>query len=248
MAVPRGEQEELLRAMRSGTDLGARERLIESYLPLARAIARRYAGRGEQYDDLVQVATIGLIKAIDRFDHSRGVQLESYAIPTMVGEIKRHFRDRSWAVHVPRRLKELNLKLMTLIEELSVKLERSPTIAELASAAGADIEEVVDALESNDARIAISLSTPIGDEQDGELIDTVAAAGAEYENAEDRALVISGLARLGARERRIVYLRFFEGLSQSQIATEVGISQMQISRLIRRSLEEMRAEIQEGDA
>ena len=143
------EENELLRAYHERGDASARDRLVEANLPLARAIARRYAGRGEPLEDLVQVASIGLIKAIDRFDLERGVFFRTYAVPTIVGEIKRHFRDRAWAVHVPRRLKELNQMLSSLIQDLSAQLERSPTVAELAQAAGVEEEEVVEALESS---------------------------------------------------------------------------------------------------
>jgi RNA polymerase sigma-B factor len=240
------EQAALLRAFHTGGDRSARDRLIEDNLPLARAVARRYTGRGEQFEDLVQIATIGLIKAIDRFDPERGARLESYAVPTMVGEIKRHFRDRAWALHVPRRLKELNVRLVTLIEDLSVTLERSPTVAELAAAAEVEPEEVLEALESGEARTALSLSAPVGDGADAELIDTLGSDGGQYQTADDRALIAGSLARLDPRERKILYLRFFEGLSQSQIAGEVGISQMQVSRLLRRSLEELRREIDDG--
>ena len=148
------EETELLRAYHERGDTSARDKLVEANLPLARAIARRYAGRGEQLDDLVQVASIGLIKAIDRFDLERGVFFRTYAVPTIVGEIKRHFRDRAWAVHVPRRLKELNQMLSSLIQDMSAQLERSPTIAELAEAAGVEEEEVVEALESSRAYTA----------------------------------------------------------------------------------------------
>jgi RNA polymerase sigma-B factor len=154
------EENELLRAYHEHGDEKARDRLVEANLPLARAIARRYAGRGEHLDDLVQVASIGLIKAIDRFDLERGVYFRTYAVPTIVGEIKRHFRDRAWAVHVPRRLKELNQMLSSLIQDMSAELGRSPTIAELAEAAGVEEEDVVEALESSRAYTAESLNAP----------------------------------------------------------------------------------------
>jgi RNA polymerase sigma-B factor len=241
------EQRALLRAVHDGGDSDARERLIEQNLPLARAMARRYSGRGEPFDDLVQIATIGLIKAIDRYDPAREVPLESYAIPTMVGELKRHFRDRSWAVHVPRRLKELNLVLVGLVADLTTTLERSPSVAELAQAAGVEVEEVLEALESGEARTAVSLSTPVGGETGVELGDTLAAEGDAFERSIDRALLGEGLVHLAPRERVILYLRFFEGRSQSQIAAEVGISQMQVSRLIRQSLARLRDEIEERE-
>jgi RNA polymerase sigma-B factor len=243
-APPKQVQRELLRAYHVDGDESARERLIEQNLPLVRAIARRYVGRGEQLDDLVQVGSIGLIKAIDRFDLERGVDLQTYAIPTIVGEIKRHFRDRGWAVHVPRRLKELNLKLARLIEQLSAQLGRSPTMQELAEAAGTNEEEVVEALESGYAYSTDSLNA--GGDEDSEL-DRMRALGESdegYAIAEDRDLLTFGLQALDDRERRIIHLRFFEGLTQSQIALQIGISQMHVSRLIRRALEKMREEIE----
>jgi RNA polymerase sigma-B factor len=246
-APPKEVQRELLRAYHIDGDERARDRLIEENLPLVRAIARRYVGRGEQLDDLVQVGSIGLIKAIDRFDLDRGVDLQTYAIPTIVGEIKRHFRDRGWAVHVPRRLKELNLKLARLIEQLSGQLGRSPTMKELAEAAGTNEEEVVEALESGYAYSTDSLNTGGGGDDDSEL-DRMRALGEAdegYTIAEDRDLLTFGLKALDERERRIIHLRFFEGLTQSQIALEIGISQMHVSRLIRRALEKMREEIEE---
>jgi RNA polymerase sigma-B factor len=236
-------QRDLLRAVQMGHDPNARGRLIEDNLALVRAMARRYAGRGEQYEDLVQIGTIGLIKAIDRFDPERGVELQSYAIPMIVGEIKRHFRDRSWAVHVPRRLKELNLQLMSLMEHLNSSLGRSPTIAELAKAAGVETEEVVEALEAGQAYTALSLSVPIGDDPDTELGDTLADPEAIYEGADDRDLIARGLDSLDPRSRKIVELRFFSGLSQSEIAREIGVSQMHVSRLLRQSLEKVRADL-----
>jgi RNA polymerase sigma-B factor len=226
-----------------GNDRDARGRLIEENLPLVRAMARRYAGRGEQYEDLVQIGTIGLIKAIDRFDVERGVELQSYAIPMIVGEIKRHFRDRSWAVHVPRRLKELNLQLMSLMDGLSSTLGRSPTIAELAKAAGVETEEVVEALEAGQAYTALSLSVPIGDDPDTELGDTLADSEAVFAVADNRDLIARGLGSLDERSRRIVELRFFSGLSQSEIAREIGVSQMHVSRLLRHALETVRGEL-----
>jgi RNA polymerase sigma-B factor len=238
-----GSQLELLRAFHERRDLGARDRLIEDNIPLVRAMARRYAGRGEQYEDLVQIGTIGLIKAIDRFDLERGVELQTYAIPNIVGEIKRHFRDQSWAVHVPRRLKELNLKLTQLVDQLNATLGRSPTIAELAKAAGVDTEEAVEAIEAGRGYSALSLSVPVGDDPDTELGDVLPDASNPFGAADDRAFLTRGLDCLDERERQIIQLRFFDGLTQSQIAREINVSQMHVSRLIRRSLEKMRREI-----
>jgi len=236
----------LLRRYHEQGDLQAREQLIEQYMSLVRSLARRYAYRGEQFDDLVQIGAIGLIKAIDRFDVNRGVELTTYATPNIIGEIKRHFRDRSWAVRVPRGLQELNVQLSKLIEQLTVQLSRSPTIPELAQAAGVDEEAVLEALESGRAYSSLSLSQGAGQE-DGDEIDPLESLGElehEYEVSEDRAVLAPGFRALEPRERTILHLRFFEGLTQSQIAQQVGISQMHVSRLIRRSLEKIRAAIE----
>ena len=234
----------LLRAYHEEGDQSARDQLVEEMLPLVRSLAAKYSGRGEQVEDLIQVGAIGLIKAIDRFDLERGVELTTYAVPTIVGEIRRHFRDKAWALHVPRRLKELNLKLSRLLDELTADLGRSPTIAELALAAGVEEEDVVDALESSQAYTARSLSTPTDDQGDADLLDTLGAEELGYGEVEDSSLVLSGLDVLDERERRIVELRFFDGLTQSQIAAEIGISQMHVSRLLRRALETMRGRIE----
>jgi RNA polymerase sigma-B factor len=244
--MPEKADRELLRRYHERGDLEARERLIEQYLPLVRSLARRYSYRGEQLEDLVQVGCIGLIKAIDRFDIDRGVELTTYATPNIIGEIKRHFRDKGWSVRVPRGLQELNVRLSHLIEELTVQLERSPTIPELAKAADAEEEEVLEALESGQAYATLSLSAPSssgGDSDDLDPLESLGEIEHEYEVSEDRAVLAPGLRVLDDRERRILHLRFFEGLTQSQIAQQVGISQMHVSRLIRRSLEKIRDEI-----
>jgi RNA polymerase sigma-B factor len=235
----------LLRRYHHDGDLAAREQLIERYMSLVRSLARRYSYRGEQLEDLVQIGAIGLIKAIDRFDVERGVELTTYATPNIIGEIKRHFRDRGWAVRVPRGLQELNIQLSRLIEQLTVQLGRSPTIAELAKGAGVTEEEVLEALESGRAYSSLSLSVSSGGDEEGEL-DPLESLGTEehqYEVSEDRAVLAPGFRVLDERERKILHLRFFEGLTQSQIAQQVGISQMHVSRLIRRSLEKIREEI-----
>ena len=234
----------LLRRYHEEGDLSAREQLIEQYMSLVRSLARRYSYRGEQLEDLVQIGAIGLIKAIDRFDLNRGVELTTYATPNIIGEIKRHFRDRGWSVRVPRGLQELNVQLSRLVEELTVQLERSPTITELAKAANVEEEEVLEAIESGRAYSSLSLS--VGSSGDDDEIDPLEAIGTEehqYEVSEDRAVLAPGFRVLDERERKILHLRFFKGLTQSQIAQQVGISQMHVSRLIRRSLEKIRDEI-----
>jgi RNA polymerase sigma-B factor len=243
---PEAGDKELLRRYHVDGDLTAREQLIEQYLSLVRSLARRYAYRGEQLEDLVQIGCIGLIKAIDRFDVNRGVELTTYATPNIIGEIKRHFRDKGWSVRVPRGLQELNVQLSRLVEELTVQLSRSPTIPELAEASGSEQEEVLEALESGRAYTSISLSTGLGGDDDEEM-DPLEAIGTEepgYEMSEEWAVLEPGLRVLDQRERMILHLRFFEGLTQSQIATQVGISQMHVSRQIRRALEKIRDEIE----
>jgi RNA polymerase sigma-B factor len=235
---------DLLRRYHEQGDRAARQQLIERYMSLVRSLARRYASRGEQLDDLVQIGAIGLIKAIDRFDINRGVELTTYATPNIIGEIKRHFRDHGWAVRVPRGLQELSIQLMRVVEQLTGELSRSPTIAELAEATGATEEEVLEALETGRAYSPLSLS--VGSSGDDDELDPLELLGGddhEYEVSEDRAVLEPGLRVLDERERLILQLRFYEGLTQSQIAQRVGISQMHVSRLIRRALEKARNEI-----
>jgi RNA polymerase sigma-B factor len=239
----------LLRRYHENGDLQAREQLIEQYMSLVRSLARRYSYRGEQLEDLVQIGAIGLIKAIDRFDLDRGVELTTYATPNIIGEIKRHFRDKGWSVRVPRGLQELNVQLSRLVEQLTVQLSRSPTIPELAKAAGVEEEEVLEALESGRAYTSLSLSVGSGggDEDDLDPLESLGTEEHQYEVSEDRAVLAPGFKALDERERKILQLRFFEGLTQSQIAQQVGISQMHVSRLIRRSLEKIRETIAEDE-
>jgi RNA polymerase sigma-B factor len=239
----------LLRRYHENGDLQAREKLIEQYMSLVRSLARRYSYRGEQLEDLVQIGAIGLIKAIDRFDLDRGVELTTYATPNIIGEIKRHFRDKGWSVRVPRGLQELNVQLSRLVEQLTVQLSRSPTIPELAKAAGVEEEEVLEALESGRAYTSLSLSVGGGggDDDDLDPLESLGTEEHQYEVSEDRAVLAPGFKALDERERTILQLRFFEGLTQSQIAQQVGISQMHVSRLIRRSLEKIRETIAEDE-
>jgi len=239
----------LLRRYHEDGDLQAREKLIEQYMSLVRSLARRYSYRGEQLEDLVQIGAIGLIKAIDRFDLERGVELTTYATPNIIGEIKRHFRDKGWSVRVPRGLQELNVQLSRLVEQLTVQLARSPTSPELAKAAGVEEEEVLEALESGRAYTSLSLSVGGGggDDDDLDPLESLGTEEHQYELSEDRAVLAPGFKVLDDRERTILQLRFFEGLTQSQIAQQVGISQMHVSRLIRRSLEKIRETIAEDE-
>ena len=236
----------LLVAYHRDGDEKAREQALVELMPLVRALASRYAGRGEPLEDLVQVGSIGLIKAVDRFDVDRGVDFASYAVPTIVGEIRRHFRDKAWAMHVPRRLKELSLRLSRTLDQLTTELGRSPTIAELAAAAGVEEEDAIDALDSMNAYSTRSLHAPFDDDSDDSLSEKLGADELGYAEVEDGAIVDAGLDALDDRERQIVQLRFFHELTQSQIASEIGISQMHVSRLLRRALATMRGRIEEG--
>jgi RNA polymerase sigma-B factor len=226
-------------------DARAREAALVELMPLVRALAARYSGRGEPLEDLVQVGSVGLIKAVDRFDVDRGVEFSSYAVPTIVGEIRRHFRDKAWAMHVPRRLKELSVRLSRVLDELTTELGRSPSIAELAEAVGVEEEDVIDALDSSHAYSTRSLHAPFDDDGDESLSDRLGIEERGYGDVEDSALVDAGLETLDERERRIVELRFFHEMTQSQIAAELGISQMHVSRLLRRALAGMRGRIEE---
>ena len=232
----------LLRAYHREGDTAARDQAVVELMPLVHALARRYGGRGEPLEDLVQVGMVGLIKAVDRFDVDRGVEFSSYAVPTIVGEIRRHFRDRAWAMHVPRRLKELGVRLSRILDQLTTELGRSPTIQELAQATGAEEEDVIDALDSANAYSTASLSAPF--EEGDSLADRLEEEEAGYEEVEQDSLLAIGLEGLDERERQIVELRFFDELTQSQIAAEIGISQMHVSRLLRRSLAVMRGRLE----
>jgi RNA polymerase sigma-B factor len=238
----------LLVAFHRDGDEAAREQVLVELMPLVRALASRYAGRGEPLEDLVQVGSIGLIKAVDRFDIDRGADFASYAVPTIVGEIRRHFRDKAWAMHVPRRLKELSLRLSRTLDQLTTELGRSPTITELAAAAGVEEEEAIDALDSMNAYSTRSLHAPFDDLSDDSLAEKLGADEPGYAEVEDGTIVAAGLDALDERERQIVELRFFHELTQSQIAAEIGISQMHVSRLLRRALATMRGRIDEGDS
>jgi RNA polymerase sigma-B factor len=239
----RDEDRELLRRYHEDGDTGAREQLIQRHLPLVRSLARRYAGRGEALEDIEQVGAIGLIKAIDRFELAREVSLATYATPNVVGEIKRHFRDKGWAVRVPRALQELNAAMSGAIERLTVKLSRSPSIAEIAAELETTPEEVLEAMEVGSAYSTVSLSTgPSGDEELDPL-ETIGSEDEGFERSEARAALAPALAHLPPREREILRMRFEEGLPQTQIANRVGLSQMHVSRLIRKSLAAMREEL-----
>jgi RNA polymerase sigma-B factor len=238
----REEPEALLRSYGETGDSGARERLIELHLPLVRALARRFANCGEQHEDLVQVGSIGLIQAIDRFDPERGDDLVRFAAPTICGEIKRHLRDRASTVRIPRRLDELNRRLRPVQSDLAAQLSRAPTVSELARDAGVAEGEVAEAMATERARAVVPL--PEADGATGDLGDAILVDDA-YDSSDDRMLLSAGFRTLDARQRRVLHLRYFAGLSQAEIARELGVSEMQVSRTLRASLERLRGALAE---
>ncbi|MBS2536823.1 RNA polymerase sigma factor SigF [Catenulispora sp. NF23] len=221
-----------------------RDELVQMHLPLVEHLARRFRNRGEPLDDLTQVATIGLIKSVDRFDTERGVEFSTYATPTVIGEIKRHFRDKGWAVRVPRRLQELRLSLTSATSELSQRNRRSPTVAELAEYLKISEEEVLEGLESANAYSTLSLDVSEGGDEDSPAVaDSLGSEDEALEGVEYRESLKPLLEQLPPREKKILLLRFFGNMTQSQIAEEIGISQMHVSRLLARTLEQLRAQL-----
>ena len=223
-----------------------RARLIEMYIPLAEYLARRFRNRGEQLDDLVQVANLGLIKSVDGFDPTRGAAFTSYAIPMIVGELKRHFRDKGWDVRVPRRLQELRLEISKVSGDLAQDLGRSPTVADLAGRLGVSEEEVIEGLDCGQAYRALSLDAPAGESGDqgaAGLGDLIGAEDPDMRNVENREALRPLLAKLPDREQKIIAMRFHGNLTQSQIAAELGISQMHVSRLLAGALRTLRTEL-----
>lgn len=226
---------------RSAARSRLRDQLVETHLPLVEHLARRFRNRGEPLDDLIQVGTIGLIKSVDRFDLGRGVEFSTYATPTIVGEIKRHFRDKGWAVRVPRRLQELRLSMTATTAELTQRNGRAPTVHELAVALKISDEEVLEGLESANAYSTLSLDAPEGSDDDSQAVaDTLGSEDEALVGVEYRESLKPLLAKLPAREKKILLLRFFGNKTQSEIAGEVGISQMHVSRLLARTLGQLR--------
>jgi len=237
------EDRELFIRYRDG-DPQARELLVERFLPLARQLARRYQRASEPLDDLLQVASMGLIKAIDRFDSDREIAFSSYAVPTILGEIKRHFRDRTWAVRVPRDLQELTLKVDRVVGELSEQLRRQPSIAEISEVLGTEEEEVLEALQAGGAYRAISFDAPRGNsggEDVTTLADSIGIDESGFDRAEERATLSRLLATVTQRERDVLRMRFEEDMTQAEIGAVIGVSQMQVSRVIRQALARLRA-------
>lgn len=225
---------------------GLRQKLVTGYLPVAQHIARRFAGRGEPVDDLEQAGTVGLLNAVDRFEPKRGVDFLSYAVPTITGEIRRHFRDRTWSMRVPRRLKDLQSAINSAVGPLSQELGRAPRPSEIAMRIGIPTAEVVEGLDAQHAYRSTSLDELVAG-ADTTLTDTLGSADAELEKVEYRETLAPLLEELPERERMILLLRFFGNLTQTQIADRVGISQMHVSRLLSQTLAQMRRRIMEDD-
>ena len=237
----------LLADLPAGADRDrVRARLIELYIPLAEYLARRFRNRGEQFDDLVQVANLGLIKSVDGFDPARGAAFTSYAIPMIVGELKRHFRDKGWDVRVPRRLQELRLEISKVSGDLAQDLGRSPTVADLAVRLGVSEEEIIEGLDCGQAYRALSLDAPAGENADPGttgLGDLLGGEDPDMANVENREALRPILAKLPEREQKIIAMRFHGNLTQSQIAAQLGISQMHVSRLLAGALRTLREEL-----
>lgn len=235
---------ELFVRYRLDGDEQARDELITMYLNLVKYLASRFRNRGEPIDDLVQVGTIGLIKAIDRFDIDRQVEFTTYATPTIVGELKRYFRDKGWAIKVPRRLQELSFKVNKTIDALTQRLQRSPTIEEIAEELEVTPEEVLEAMETSEAYNFVSLESDRGDGSDSfSILEYIGKDDQLMATVEDRATLSAALRHLTPQEQRVLYLRFFEGLTQTEIARQLDISQMQVSRLLRKTLKVLREHI-----
>ena len=222
-------------------DGAVRDGLVTSHLGLARQLARRFCNRGESLDDLVQVASLALVRAADRFDPERGVMFSTFASASIIGELKRHFRDRGWAVRAPRRLQELLLEIGSTVERLGQELGRSPTVAELAIAVGTGEDEVLEALEAGQSYRTSSIDARDGEGQS--MADALGSEDGGFSQVDNRTALAKAMKSLSPRDRAIVQLRFVDGLSQSEIATKMGVSQMQISRLLAASLRQLRTSI-----
>lgn len=238
---------ELFKRYKETGDEQAREQLVLAHLNLARFLASKFKNRGESLDDLVQVATIGLIKAIDRFDISRGLEFTTFATPTIMGEIKRHFRDKGWSVRVPRRLQELSAKVTQVSDKLTEKLQRSPSVDEIAQALGVSVDEVLEAMESAHAYSSVSLDVPQGDDDDGTqsstVIDKYALVDEDLESSDDRIVLEQAIKDFSEREQQIIRMRFLEGFTQVEIAQKLQISQVQVSRLLRKTLQKFQEKL-----
>src|SRR5437763_2374309 len=242
LAIARTDSAELFVRWQQHGDRSARDELVTRFLPLARKLARRYAGAREPVEDLVQVASLGLVKAVDRFDAERGTAFSSFAVPTILGELKRYFRDLGWSVHVPRGAQELALKVEEAQQQLTTKTGRPPSVQELAQYLEMPIEDVLEALETASAHHSTSLDAPRddGEEESGSLADAFGEEDDRYELVDASVTIATAARQLSARERRVLVLRFVEDMTQTQIADQIGVSQMQVSRILRRALSRLR--------
>ena len=242
-ATDRNELRSKLEEYARTGDKDLRDEIVRSQVGLAEYLARRFKNRGEPIEDLIQVALLGLLKAVERFDPSRGLEFSTFATPTIVGELKRHFRDKGWAVRVPRRVQELHLRMGTVVNNLSQELGRSPTIPEIAQRAEVSVDEVLEAMEAGRAYRFSSIDAPAADDDDRAQSPAAAQLGEDdtgLEEVEQRMLLSPLVASLPKREQMIIHLRFFRGMTQSEIASRLGISQMHVSRLLARSLVQLR--------
>jgi RNA polymerase sigma-B factor len=237
------DERRLFERYRRDGDRAARNAIVERFLPLAHYLARRYRGGGDHADDLVQVASLGLLNAIERFDPDRGIAFSSFAVPTIIGEIKRYFRDKGWAVRVPRELQERSLTVERLADDLERELGRTPTTDQIAARMDTTVEQVLEARMAASAHHGVSLDRPSGDDEDAHrtLVDTLGFTDEAFSHAEDAVTFDGRLARLSERERIVLDLRFREDLTQEEIGRRIGISQMHVSRLIRQAIEHLRA-------
>ena len=244
LAWDKARTRELFSLYKDKGDEAARDELIMSHLNLVRFLASKFKNRGEPLDDLIQVGTIGLIKAIDRFDPSRGLEFTTYATPTILGEIKRHFRDKGWSIRVPRRLQELSAKVNQATDELTKELQRSPSTEEVAAKLGASVDEVLEAMESSGAYSSVPLEAGSSDEEDGPaIIDHYASVDENLAASDDRMVIEDTIRDFSPREREVIRMRFVEGLTQVEIARRLGVSQVQVSRLLRRTLKKVQDKI-----
>jgi RNA polymerase sigma-B factor len=240
----------LLRRYAADRSPVVREELVERFMPLARRLAARYAGGAEPYDDLVQVASVGLVKAIDRFDPARGTAFSTFAVPTILGELKRHFRDRGWSVHVPRDVQERILKVERALAELPARLGRAATVADIAERLDVTEEQVLEAMHASQGHHSVSLdaSSPHGDgEEPAPLGERIGKEDLGFDTVEYGAAIAPALADISERDRKVLHLRFVEDMTQSEIADQVGVSQMHVSRILRATLEQLRQAVLDGD-
>lgn len=244
LAWDKARTHELFHRYKDEGDVSARDELIMSHLNLVRFLASKFKNRGEPLDDLIQVGTIGLIKAIDRFDQGRGLEFTTYATPTILGEIKRHFRDKGWSVRVPRRLQELSAKVNQTTDQLTRELQHSPSVEEVAKRLEVSVDEVLEAMESSGAYSSVPLEAGSSDDEDAPaVIDHYASVDGDLVASDDRMVVADAIREFSPREREVINMRFHDGLTQAEIAQKLGVSQVQVSRLLRRTLKKMQDKV-----